>query len=100
MPEELTGNARVEYSVREILDKQTDLLLRIDTKVDAKADKADVVALGHRLDGHAERIDRLEEHRLETDQVRTFRRRAWAVAGTVGGIAAVLAGSLIAAFVH
>lgn len=82
------------------LDKQDAVLHEISAKVDSKADKTDVVLLGAKIDGHAERITTLEQHRAETLAATQFRHRVWAVIGTVGGILAILAGSLIAAFVH
>ena len=82
------------------LDKQDSILTEISAKVDSKADRADVVLLGTKIDGHAERITSLENHRTEQLASTQFRHRVWAVIGTVGGILAILAGSLIAAFVH
>lgn len=82
------------------LDKQDVTLSDISHKVDGKADKADVATLGAKIDGHAARIGSLEDHRKEQIAATQFRHRVWAVIGTVGGILAILAGSLIAAFVH
>ena len=82
------------------LDKQDLTLGEIITKVDSKADKADLIAIGLKIDGHGERITTLEQHRLEQVASTQFRHRVWAVIGTVGGILAILAGSLIATFVH
>lgn len=82
------------------LDRQDDMLTGIRGALDGKADKADVAILGSRLDGHGERLDSLEVHRQEVEQARAFRRRAWAVAGSVAGLLAVIGAGLITAFVH
>ena len=86
------------------LNKQDGMLVEIDRKVDGKADKADLVNLATEVrvgfDDHGKRITKLEEHRLDTEASKRFRTRAWAVAGTIGGILAIIAGSLIAAYVH
>ena len=82
------------------LNKQDVTLGEISSKVDSKADKADLVAIALKIDGHGERITSLENHRLESIASRQFRNKVWAVVGTVCGILAILAGSLIAAFVH
>jgi len=113
MSEELAPHAILSdsWSVKEVvadlkadivghLDKQDLTLSEISTKVDSKADKADLIAIGFKIDGHGERITTLEQHRLEQVASTQFRHRVWAVIGTVGGILAILAGSLIATFVH
>ena len=82
------------------LDKQDNVLREIDRKVDSKADKADLVALGVKIDGHGSRIASLEEHRTEQESSKKFRNRAWAVAGTITSISAIIIGSLIGAHFH
>ena len=82
------------------LDKQDLKLDDISLKIDNKADKADVAALAAKIDGHGERITTLEQHRLDDLASKRFRNRVWTVIGSVSGILAILAGSLIAAFVH
>ncbi len=82
------------------LDRQDDTLAEISTKVDSKADKADLVVLGVKIDGHGQRITVLEGHKLDLDASARFRKRVWYVVGTVAGILAIVAGSLIAAFVR
>ena len=113
MAEELAPHAILpeSWSVKEVvadlkkdiithLDKQDTTLGEISTKVDGKADKADVLLLGTKMDSHGQRITVLEQHRLDQLAAKQFRNRLWAVVGTVGGILAVIAGSLIAAYVH
>lgn len=82
------------------LVKQDEMLTAISTKVDGKADKADLLALGTKIDGHGQRITTLEEHRTEELANSRFRRRVWAAIASVAGILAVLLGSLIAAHAH
>ena len=81
------------------LDKQDVTLGEISAKVDSKADKTDVVLLGVKIDGHAQRITSLETHRAEQLSSSSLHRRIWAAAGTVGGILAVLIASLIGSHV-
>jgi len=86
------------------LNKQDAVLGSIDRKVDAKADKADLVNLTTEVrigfDGHGNRLTVLEEHRLETLASKKFRNRAWAVAGTAAGVAAIIIGALIDSHIH
>lgn len=82
------------------LTVQDGMLREIDRKVDSKADKADLLALGIKIDGHGSRITALEEHRLDTVASKRFRNRAWTVAGSIAGVLAILGGALIGAFVH
>ena len=82
------------------LNKQDSVLTEIDRKVDGKADKADLIALGVKIDGHGNRISSLEEHRTEVESSKKFRNRVWAVVGSVAGIAAIIIGSLIGAHFH
>ena len=86
------------------LDKQDLALAEISVKVDNKADKADVQALSAKFDtkfdSHERRLVTLEDHKIDNEASSRFRRRAWAVVGTVAGVLAILGGSLIAVFVH
>ena len=86
------------------LDRQDSTLAEISTKVDSKADRADVQALSikfeNKFDGHERRLITLEDHKIDNEASSKFRRRAWTVVGTVVGVFAILGGSLIAAFVH
>jgi hypothetical protein len=82
------------------LDKQDVVLVSIDRRLDSKADKLDLAALGNKLDGHATRLTTLEQHRADDLSARRTRNRIWAAVGSVAGILAIIAGSLIAAFVH
>jgi hypothetical protein len=95
MPSDVSPDSTVSYTVKELLDEQTGLLRRIDHKVDQKADKADLVAIERRLDGHSTRIQSLEDHRDEVEIIRRFRRRAWAIFGSASGVAAIIVGALI-----
>ncbi len=74
MPEELSPQTTVSYTVREVLDEQTKLLRGIDVKVDGKADKADLVqasnelakqvtAVSEQVRGHNDRLMSLENWR-------------------------------------
>ena len=113
MPENPVPAAQVpeSWSVKEVvadlkqdlvnhLDKQDVTLLAIQSAVDTKADKADVILLGSKIEVHGERITALENHRVEQLASTQFRHRVWAVIGSVAGVLAILGGSLIAAFVH
>lgn len=94
------GQTALKADIVEHLDKQDITLGEISTKVDSKADKADLLVLTSKIEGHGTRITTLEQHRLDQLAAKQFHNRMWAVVGTIGGILAVLAGSLIAAFVH
>lgn len=113
MAEELAPHAILpeSWSVKEVvadlkkdllahLDRQDVALSEISLKVDSKADKADLVLLGVKIDGHSQRISSLEDARGEETANRQFRRRVWAAVATVSGIVAILVSSLIAAHVH
>lgn len=89
MPEniELSPQTTVSYTVREVLDKQTDLLLGIDHKVDGKADKADLVeavngirqdltAIQSTVAGHHDRLLSLEHWRASN-------LRMWSASGVL-----------------
>lgn len=77
------------------LDKQDAVLGEISSQLGSKADKADVVLLGVKIDGHGERILKLEQHKTEQLASTQLRRRIWTVVGTVGGILAILFAGLI-----
>jgi len=113
MAEELAPHAILpeSWSVKEVvadlkkdlidhLDKQDTTLGEISSKVDTKADKSDLVVLGTKIESHGTRITTLEQHRLDQIVTKQFHNKMWAVMGSIGGILAVLAGSLIAAFIH
>lgn len=108
MAEELAPRAILpeSWSVKEVvadlkkdlvdhLDKQDTTLGEISRKVDSKADKADLVVLGIKIEGHGERISQLEQHRTEQLAASQLHRRLWAAVGTVGGIVAILIAGLI-----
>ena len=99
--EELRENAVVSYTVKEILDEQTGLLRTIDSKVDTKADKADLIPLLSRLDNHHERIVVLEDERKSDRTAQAvksrFRRNVWLA---VSAVCVPLATALIIVFVH
>lgn len=97
---ELTGDSEVSYTVKELFDQQNQLLRGIDKKVDSKADKADLIPIVADLGRHDGRITVLENNNTQFEAMRSQRRRIWTVIGSIAGIAAVLGGSLIAAFVH
>lgn len=88
MPEELSGESHVTYTVRELLDGQTELLRSIDNKLDGKADKIDMVALTNEVRGHDGRIKVLEGRH-------TARNKAWAIAGTLASFAVIIVAALI-----
>lgn len=82
------------------LDKQDTTLADISHKVDGKADKADLVELGNKLDRQGDRLSTLEQHRVDDLAGRRFRNRVWSVVGSVAGIAAIIVGAFIGARVH
>lgn len=97
--DEIGPDARVTYSVRELLAEQTALLRRIDGKVDTKADKSDIAAINSRVDGHENRIKGLEDDRDERVIIaseKARRLRWWWAAATA--VVVPLAVALILAF--
>ncbi len=80
----------VEYTVKELLDKQTGLLVGIDQKLDDKASRAEVQAVDNR-------VKVLEDHSAEIKLAAKVRRRAWAVAGSLAVIATPVTVALVAA---
>jgi hypothetical protein len=105
MPDSEVGEqSTVSYTVKELLDGHTTILRSIDSKLDGKADKADVLEVENRLAQHVAadqiRLSALEDHRLAVEAARHFRNRAWAIVASIAGILAVVGGSLIAALVH
>ncbi len=80
---EVTPESTVSYSVKELLAEQTTLLRTIDSKVDSKVDKADLVPILMRLDDHHGRIVTLEDERTADQSaagVRArFRQKLWLV---------------------
>ena len=87
MTEELSPQTVVSYTVKEVLDKQTDLLIGIDHKVDSKADRADLVdavntinqnmtAMQSTLAGHHDRL-------LSLEHWRSSNARMWAASGVL-----------------
>lgn len=83
----------VQYSVRELLGAQTETLVRIETKLDGKADKSDLIAVASEVRDHGQRITSLEEgHRT--------RRRAWATAGYVALIVGGFSSAAVALIIH
>jgi hypothetical protein len=94
-------DSTVQYTVKELLDEQTDLLRGIDRKVDGKADKADLIPILSRLDDHHGRIGRLEDERASdktaADVRATYRRRLWMA---VTAIVVPLGTALIIVLVH
>lgn len=97
---EISAESTVSYTVKEVLDEQTALLRGIDKKVDEKASKADLAVLDTKIEGHGGRITVLEQHQHITEASRRWRNKAWGVAGTIGGIAAVIVAGLISALHH
>jgi hypothetical protein len=81
------------------LDKQYVALNVIDTKLDSKADRSEVLAMatefrtGHQ--DHGRRITVLEQHRSDDLAGRRTRNRIWAAVGSGTGIVAIIVGSLI-----
>lgn len=117
MPDEITPESTVSYSVKELLAEQTDLLREIDRKVDTKADKVDIADLRRRIDTKADVVDITDLHRRvdgqegrlktlederEGDRVidvarATTRRHLWMV---ISAIAVPVGTALILVFVH
>ncbi len=89
--------ADLKADLIEHLNKQDGVLTEIDRKVDSKADKADLTALGAKFDNHGNRITSLEEHRANDLASKRFRTRVWAVVGSVAGTSAVIVAALISA---
>lgn len=85
-------------------DKQDVALVDIRHELSNTATKDDLRQVHRRIDGierdHGGRITALEVHHGDETAVRSHKRRVWAVAGTVAGIAAIIGGSLLGALVH
>lgn len=70
-PPDLSINAQVTYSVRELLERieknQTVGFTQLTTSLEHKADKGDVQRLENRLDGHQREIETLKgkQHDIE-----------------------------------
>ncbi|MGY6501654.1 MAG: hypothetical protein ACXIVQ_12300 [Acidimicrobiales bacterium] len=83
----------VIFSVKELLTRVDDRLASIDTKLDAKADKADLAALVLTLDAKASKAD-MDALRDDVDQIKEWRHqlRGVAIGIGVGGFTAGAAG--------
>lgn len=101
MPDQITPDSTVSYSVKELLAEQTDLLREIDRKVDTKADKADISDLHRRIDSQEGRLKTLEDER-DGDRLlkgaRASARRHWWMATTA--VLVPIGTALILVFVH
>jgi hypothetical protein len=86
------------------LDKQDVSLVEIVSRLDGKADKADVVNLGAELHAHVQtderRLSILEDHKINVEASARFRKHTWTIVGSIITILAILGGSLIAVLVH
>ena len=51
------GSAKVTYSIKELLQDIRLSIQAVDTKLDSKADKADVAVISQRVDQHDTRLD-------------------------------------------
>lgn len=96
--------ADLKKDMRGRFDSQDVLLHEINTKMDTKAEKADVAALtvkrdaqlaciGTTLNNHGTRIATLEHHH-------NTGRRTWAVIGAIAGTLLTVAAIIAAAVIH
>ena len=112
--------ADLKADIHKRLDYQDELLHDIATNVAQKADKTDLVGLSAKLDTKADKTDlvgltvkrdlqfatidhALTQHdgRIGTlEQHHDTHTRAWYVIGVIATICAILAGSLLAVFLH
>ncbi len=108
---EMTPGSTVAFTVKELLAEQTALLRTIDSKVDSKVDKADLVPIVLRLDSHEVQLSDVRQASVVSRAVATADRersserkltvhqRILAVCAGLG-VTGSLAASLIAAFHH
>ena len=85
--DEVQPESTVTFTVKELLEEQTGLLRQIDSKVDGKADKADLIPIMNKLETHDTRLLSIEDER-KTEKVRSdaraaARRRVWAFVAAV-----------------
>lgn len=108
MVAEITGETKVTFTAKELfdrlegrldkrLDKQDDVLLSIDRRLDNTATKDDVRELHQRIDGVVERVKPLEdqaasERAIEANRSRVKGNWTWVfgIAGTLAIVASVL----------
>ena len=102
MGETVDSSSTVSYTVKELFegmtsrfDKQDGVLEELRTRLDTMPTTEDVSDIHRRLDGHDTRIRVMEEKELVDEESRASRRKLWSVAGTAGGIIAVLASAVI-----
>ena len=81
MAGEVKDDATVNFTVKELLNEQTDLLRGIDRKVDGKADKTDLIPIQTQLLEHHGRLSSIEQKNVEDGILREMRkssrRRVW-----------------------
>lgn len=115
MPEETLDEPTITYKLRDILDQiklaQAQGFARIDANLSIKADKSDIDRLETRLDSHATRLDDVEQWQHDNEVTTnvhfqrnaiqwSWRRRAFAVAGSIGLMVATVFGPYLAIHLH
>lgn len=103
-------DAVVSYTIKELIGNVQHAVdagfARVETKLDSKADKAELVALTARVDAHGHEIGQLKDRQrddetagkaLETARTKALSSRQWAV-GIL--ISAIIAAVGIAEVVH
>lgn len=100
VPPQVRPESAVTYSVSEMFDKMDRRFDKQDGTLDTlaanTATKDDVREMRHDITSVVGRVDKLEDHAASVVASMAFRRRAWGVAATVTGFAAVIVGSIIA----
>lgn len=96
----ISSQSVVEYTVKELLDEQTALLREIDKKVDTKATREDVHAIGDRVDKLETRTQALEVHAESWKTVRQVRDNSKAIWIGICSVGAVIGGAVLGALIH
>jgi hypothetical protein len=87
----------VSYTLREILDKNSQTLASIDAKLDQKADKADLLEAAHEIKGLGLRVDKLETRREQDETVDGLKARQWKIVAVALALAGSFGGVIVAA---
>lgn len=102
MSETVDSSSTVSYTVKELFegmngrfDRQDEVLEDLRTRLNSVPTTEDMAEVHRHLTDHDTRIRNLEEKGAVDDESKAARRKAWSVAGTVGGITAVLLSAII-----